>query len=145
MRIFNFFKKKEKSVNKKQNKEYIFNNFNFEKYPNLLPLYDKYHKLGLQVVKYSMKDTNQSADNMIKIKKEKDEFARTVFAEAIYEVFNKEKPLIYNVDEKYSIKWDEHFNNKSFSELDNDLRDDLVGLIDRNFIYELPKKYYKKK
>lgn len=140
MGIFDIFKKKEKSVNTKQNKKY---KFNFEKYPNLLPLYEKYYSMRQQMVKYSMKDTSMSANNMVKIKKEKDEFARTIFAEAIYEVFNKEKPLIYNVDENYSVKWDEHFNNKPFSELENDLRDDLVGLIDRGFIYELPNKYYK--
>lgn len=140
MGFFDIFKKKDKSIKTKKVARY---KFNFEKYPDLVPLYVTYRNMRKQVVKHSMKDTNISAKNMIDIKKEKDNYSRTVLARAIYEIFNKEKPLLYNADEKFSLKWDEHFRNKSFEELDNDLRDDLVGLIDGNFIYELPNEYYK--
>lgn len=51
------------------------------------------------------------------------------------------KPLLHNADNDSYVKWVDHFG-KSFTELDDDLKDDLVGLVDGDFIYELPLSYY---
>ena len=49
--------------------------------------------------------------------------------------------MLHNADNDSYVKWVDHFG-KSFTELDDDLKDDLVGLVDGDFIYELPLSYY---
>lgn len=117
--------------------------FNFKKYPELLELFKKHEKLSSNVIKFSMKNSDGAGDKLLKALEEKNIFARTIFAKAIYEAFNSQKPLLHNMDDDTYEKWDKHFGGVDFESLNNDLRDDLVGLIERNFIYELPSKYYK--
>ena len=115
--------------------------FKFQKYPELLIIYEKHRKMRMQVVKYSIKNSSRAGDQLVDAISQHREYCRTVLAKAIFEIFEPIKPLLHNADNDSYIKWDDHFG-KSFTELDDDLKDDLVGLIDGNFIYELPLSYY---
>lgn len=115
--------------------------FNFQQYPQLLTMYEEYRKIRMRVVKYSMKNSANAGNKLVDSISQHREYGRTVLAKAIYEVFDSIKPLLHNTDENSYVEWDKHFG-KNFEELDNDLKDDLVGLLDGDFIYELPSSYY---
>ena len=115
--------------------------FNFQKYPELLKLYQEYREMRMKVVKTSMKETKNTSQQLRASISKKKEFSRNILAKAIYDVFSKVSPLLHNVDKDTYVEWNHHFKG-SFEELDNDMRDDLVGLLDGNFIYELPLEYY---
>ena len=73
---------------------------------------------------------------------EKIKYSRTILAKAIFETLSQEKPLIHKLRNKEEgLEWDEHFN-RPFEEMDDKMRDDLVGLLDGDFVYELPEEYY---
>ena len=115
--------------------------FNFKKYPQLLSIYEEYRKIRMRVVKYSMKNSASAGNKLVNSISQHEEYGRTVLAKAVYEVFAPIKPLLHNADNDSYVDWDKHFGT-SFEKLDNDLKDDLVGLIEGDFIYELPLKFY---
>ncbi len=115
--------------------------FNFQNYPELKKLYQKYREMRLGVVKISMKETNKTGQKLRQSISEKKEFSRTILAKSVYDIFSKIQPLLHNVDDDTYVEWANHFNG-DFETFNEDLRDDLVGLIDGNFIYELPLQYY---
>lgn len=115
--------------------------FNFKNHPELLKLYEKYRKMRMRVVKYSTKNSASAGNKLVNAISQHQEYGRTVLARAVYELFDPIKPLLHNADNDSYVDWDKHFGKK-FEELDDDLKDDLVGLIDGDFIYELPLKFY---
>ncbi len=115
--------------------------FNFQKYPELLIIYEKYRKMRMKVVKYNDKTSSGAGNKLVHSISQHKEYGRTVLAKAIFEIFDPIKPLLHNADNDSYVKWVDHFG-KSFTELDDDLKDDLVGLVDGDFIYELPLSYY---
>ena len=129
-----FFKKKNKS-----NEKY---RFNFEKYPELLEKYEVYRRLRLEITKYSMKDTNIAGKKLLDANKKFEGYSQNIFAKEIYYIFNSIKPILHKRrGEEGFFKWEEIFG-KPFEELNEKERKCLVGLVDGNFIYELPEKYY---
>ena len=115
--------------------------FNFKKYPQLLSVYEEYRKMRMRVVKYSVKNSIGAGNKLENSITRHQDYGRSVLAKAIYDVFDRIKPLLHNADNNTYVEWDEHFGKK-FEDLDNDLKDDLVGLIDGDYIYELPLSYY---
>lgn len=124
-------------------KEYKLYLFKFKKYPELLEMYKVYRKMCLNSTKYSMKESAKAAEKMKKAIADEEKYCHTIFAKAIYEIFNKKKPVLHSLlkDGNY-IKWDDFFGERQYDELTNYEKDCLVGLIGKSFNYELPKKYY---
>lgn len=118
--------------------------FKFKKYPELFEMYKVYRKLRLNVTKWSMKESEKAGVKMDQAILDQDTYSRTIFAKAIYDIFNPLKPKLYDTYDKCRVKWDEHFGKKAFEELTDTEKRDLVGLIAKDFNYELPKKYYNK-
>ena len=129
-----FFKKKNKF-----NEKY---RFNFEKYPELLEKYEVYMQMRMKVVKSSMGNSKAAGKKLDDAIKERRQYSRTILAKAIFETLSEEKPPIHKLRNKEEcFEWDERFN-KPFEEMDDKMRDDLVGLLDGDFVYELPEEYY---
>ena len=115
--------------------------FNFKKYPELLELYEVYRKLELKATGYSMKESKRAGEQLTKANQRSSEYAYSILAKAIYEIFAPIKPVLHkrHTESEY-ISWDEVFD-KPFDDLDIKQRKYLVGLLD-NFVYELPLSYY---
>lgn len=135
MKLFNLFKKKNKPL--KENYE-----FNFDKFPELLKVYEKYRILELDATKYCLKNTASYQKKYEKASKVRDTYANTVLAKAIYNCFNEIKPTLRKRrGEEAFYKWEEIFD-KPFENLNENQLKCLVGLIYRKFVYELPQQYY---
>ena len=116
--------------------------FNFKKYPELLELYEVYRKLELKATGYSMKDSKRAGEQLTKANQKSSEYAYSILAKAIYDVFAPIKPKLHKRrGESAYFQWDEVFD-KPFEELDINHRKCLVGLIEGKFVYELPLSYY---
>jgi len=134
MGIFDIFKKK------KQIKERY--EFNFNKFPELLEVYKEYRILELNATKYSMNDSANSTNKYKKASAISKQYANTVLAKAIYNIFNEIKPTLHKRrGEEGFYKWEEVFD-KPFDQLNENQLKCLVGLIYRKFVYELPQEYY---
>ena len=96
-----------------------------------------------KLYRFCIYSLNFLARNVLNIVEgEKIKYSRTILAKAIFETLSQEKPLIHKLRNKEeSLEWDEHFN-RPFEEMDDKMRDDLVGLLDGDFVYELPEEYY---
>lgn len=116
--------------------------FNFIQYPDLLEMYEVYRKLKLKATGYSMHDSESANRKRIKTNEKNSDYAYTIFAKAIYDTFAPLKPMLHQRRrESLYLRWDEVFN-KPFEELDINQRKCLVGLLDGDFVYELPLSYY---
>mgnify|MGYP001062285336 CR=1 FL=1 len=115
--------------------------FDYTKYPDLLEKYQAYRKLELKATGYSMKDSKRAGEQLTKANQKSSEYAYSILAKAIYEIFAPIKPVLHkrHTESEY-ISWDEVFD-KPFDDLDIKQRKYLVGLLD-NFVYELPLSYY---
>ena len=71
----------------------------------------------------------------------RDDYGRNVLAKEIWDIFSPKTPTLYNADTEEYIDWEKLFNT-NFDQLSEKQKDFLVGLIEGNYIYELPKKYY---
>ena len=133
MGLFDIFKKGKANVE-------IYCKFNFDKAPELLESYREYKTLRLKATSLSMKDTkNSKYDNAATAR---DEYGRNVFAKMIWDKFSPIAPTLYNGDKEVYVEWVEVFD-KDFEELTDTQKYFLVGLIEKDYIYELPKEYYK--
>lgn len=116
--------------------------FNFKKYPDLLKMYEAYKKLELKATAYSMKNSKQSGQQLTKANQESCAYSQNILAKAIYDTFASIKPTLHKRrGESVYLQWYEVFD-KPFEELDINQRKCLVGLLDGNFVYELPLKFY---
>ena len=130
--IFNIFKKKPaKNIKYKG----LFYKFDFEKFPQLLESYNKYREL----ISYASK--NLENKKYEEASKKRDEYGDNIFAKEVWDVFNPIAPELWNADKEKSAKWNEVFD-KPFEELSVLQRRFLVGLIRKDYVYELPKEYY---
>ena len=140
-----WFKKKSNIANDDK-KIKINGSFNFEKYPQLFFEYLNYSNAVSKVYKFSVMDGDglDVANKFENADKEK-ESKENVFAKTIYEIFNPLKPTLENADKDFEKEnWDDIFKNKNFNELNNKEKSILIGLIECNYIYVLPKEYYLK-
>lgn len=112
-------------------------NFNFEGFHKLKQGYKKYRTLVNKLYKLSVKDS----DAYPKASEALREYAYGEFALMIYEVMSPLKPVLKNRKYKTEEPWDEVFD-KPFSQLDLSQKKYLVGLIEGDFLYELPSEYY---
>ena len=117
-------------------------NFDFSKCPELKGMYEKYYKLRLEVVKWSMKDGDTANKRYEKAETELHQYGYTVLAKAVFDTFSKIKPILHKRrGEDGYYKWDEIFDI-SFEENDENKKKCLIGLIEGKFVYELPLQYY---
>lgn len=117
-------------------------NFNFDKFPELGEIYDKYHNLYLKAVKYSMKDGTKNGEKMEKAIEEAKQYGYSVLALLIYNIFSKIKPQLYRrIKGPGYYNWDDVFG-KPFDELDDSEKQNLIHLLSGEFLYQLPGKYY---
>ena len=133
MGLFDIFKKGKSNVE-------IYCKFNFDKAPELLETYREYKNLRLKATSLSMKDTKNNKYD--KAATARDEYGRNVFAKMIWDKFSPIAPTLYNGDKEVYVEWVEVFD-KDFEELTDTQKYFLVGLIEKDYIYELPKEYYK--
>ena len=133
MGLFDFFKKKKGA-------KYNNYEFNFSKAPQLLEIYGEYKKHKNSASSSANKESSKKGEYE-KASKKRDDFGRNTFAKAIWEIFNPIAPTLYNSDKEENVSWNEVFS-ETFEELSTRQKDFLVGLIERNYIYELPKEYY---
>ena len=115
--------------------------FNFKEYPELLKYYQEYRKLRRKVVKYSMSNTTLAANKLMDAIEENEKYARTVLAPMVFDTFKKINPVLYNGDKEYHVKWEKYFGY-DFNLLNDEMKDELAGLLDGNYIYMLPMKFY---
>lgn len=116
--------------------------FNFKNYPTLLKIYEKYKQLELKATKYSMKNSKLAGRQLEKANQESNEYAFTILAKEVFDTFSVLKPMLHKRrGESAYLPWDEVFN-KPFDDLDINQRKCLVGLLDGNYVYELPLSYY---
>ena len=132
MGIFDIFKKKKANID-------INCRFNFNKTPELLESYKQYRTFKLKATSLSRKDVkNEVYEEAAKMR---DDYGRNVLAKEIWDIFSPKTPTLYNADTEEYIDWEKLFNT-NFDQLSEKQKDFLVGLIEGNYIYELPKKYY---
>ena len=132
MGIFDIFKKKKVRVD-------ILSKFNFKKAPTLLEIYKEYMELRLKTTSLSRKDVkNNKYEKAAEIR---DNYAQNVVAKEIWNIFNPISPTLYNADKDEYIDWEKLFD-KNFEQLSVKQRRYLIGLIEGDYIYELPKEYY---
>ena len=124
----------------KKSKHNIYCKFNFDKAPELLDVYNEYKELRLKATSLSMKDVKNKKYE--KAAAARDEFGKTVFAKMIWDKFNPISPTLYNGDTEEYEEWVKVFD-KDFDELTDIQKYFLIGLVERDYIYELPKEYYK--
>lgn len=123
-------------------KKYNKYRFKFEKYPELLEMYEVYRKLELKATGYSMGNSARAGELLEKANQKSSEYGYNILAKAIYDTFASIKPKLHKRrGESAYFQWDEVFD-KPFEELDINQRKCLVGLIEGKFVYELPLKYY---
>ena len=123
-------------------KKYHKYSFKFEKYPELLEMYEEYRKLELKATKYSMSNSERAGELLEKANQKSSEYGYNILAKAVYDTFAPVKPKLHKRrGESAYFQWDEVFD-KPFVELDINQRKCLVGLIEGKFVYELPSKYY---
>lgn len=117
--------------------------FKFEKCPSLKGIYDKYYKLTMVLVKWSMKSGPLAEKQLKKAEEEVNQYGYQVLAPAIYDAFNPLKPQLYKRrgEGQGYYNWDEVFD-KPYDQLDVKKRKCLIGLIEGSFVYELPSEYY---
>ena len=132
MGIFDIFKKKEANID-------INCRFNFNKAPELLESYKRYRTFKLKATSLSRKDVKSEVYE--EAAKMRDDYGRNVLAKEIWDIFSPKTPTLYNADTEEYIDWEKLFNT-NFDQLSEKQKDFLVGLIEGNYIYELPKKYY---
>ena len=137
-----FSKKKNQEKDKKIMVEGAFN---FDEYPSLFFEYLEYEKLVSRTYKFSVMDGDGlDVGDKYEKAKGKEEVRRNIFAKAIFDVFNSHKPKLENRRKNYqeTKDWDEVFENKNFEELNDKQKFILIGLIECNYVFVLPKKYY---
>ncbi|MDE6105309.1 MAG: hypothetical protein K2G38_06500 [Clostridia bacterium] len=117
----------------------LFNKY--ECYPNLLKMHKKYRKMRAVVIRYSVKTSVDAGNKMDKACNDLDAYVRTEYSKAVYDIFNPIKPNLLNRRRGGEFLWDEVFD-KPFEELTYEQKDYLVGLIEHDFVYELPPEYY---
>ena len=132
MGIFDIFKKKKANID-------INCRFNFNKTPELLESYKQYRTFKLKATSLSRKDVKSEVYE--EAAKMRDDYGRNVLAKEIWDIFSSKTPTLYNADTEEYIDWEKLFNT-NFDQLSEKQKDFLVGLIEGNYIYELPKKYY---
>ena len=115
---------------------------NFKQYPDLLEMYEKYKQLELKATKYSMKNSKLAGRQLEKANQESSEYAFTILAKKVFDIFSDLKPMLHKRrGESAYLQWDEVFG-ESFDRFNLNQRKCLVGLLDGNFVYELPLSYY---
>ena len=116
--------------------------FDFDQFPELEKIYDKYYNLYLKVLKYSMKDGTKNGEKMEKAIEEARQYGYSVLAPIIYNIFSKIKPQLYRrIKGPGYYNWDDVFG-KPFDELDDNQKKILIHLLSGDFVYLLPGKYY---
>ena len=121
---------------------FIAGRFNFEFYPKLLKIYKEYSSLRLKATDLSRKEAARFAKKYQEAADKRDAFARDVVAKEIYEIFNPLQPMLTNADKQVNVQWVAVFD-KPFDQLTDRQKYCLVGLVDGNYVYELPIKYSK--
>ena len=140
---FKFFKK-QRTVESNDKKIKINSPFNFEKYPELFFEYINYSSSISKIYKLSVMD----GDGLNVAKKyaeadKKGESKKELLAKIVFEVFNTIKPTLENADKDFAkTPWEDVFKNKDFKDLNKYEISFLIGLIECNYIYVLPKNYY---
>ena len=140
---FKFFKKKQ-TVTSNDKKIRISSPFDFEKYPELFFEYLNYKNAVSKIYKLSVMDGNglDVANKYIEADKKR-ESKQKLLAKIVFEVFNPIAPTIENADNDFEkTNWIDVFKNKNFESLDKYQISVLIGLIECNYIYVLPKNYY---
>ena len=115
--------------------------FKFERFPNILPFFKEYMDLKRKATAWSMKDSARAGKKYEEAAKKRDEYGETVLAKVIYDTFDPISPILTNSDDDILVEWKKVFD-KPFDQLTNYQKEDLIGLIERNYIYELPVDYY---
>jgi hypothetical protein len=59
----------------------------------------------------------------------------------IYDIFNPLCPILKNADQEVFIEWNKVFD-KPFEQMTDKQKRYLVGLVEGDYIYELPLEYY---
>lgn len=117
--------------------------FNFERFPELGKPYDIYCSIKSKAYKYSMKDGTKNGEKMEKAIEECRQYGYSILAPIIYNIFSKIKPRLYRrIKGPGYFNWDDVFG-KPFDELDDSEKQNLIHLLDGEFLYRLPEKYYK--
>ena len=133
MGLFDIFKKKDKPM------QDIPYRFNFDKAPDLLEVYKAYRSLKLEAVALSRKNSSNAKYENACAKR--DNYAQNVLAKLAWDIFNPLAPTLHNADKDEYVDWNKLFD-KTFEELSTEQKKYLVGLIEGDYIYELPNKYY---
>ncbi len=132
MGIFDIFKKKKVRMD-------IPYKFKFDKVPELLEIYKEYRELQLKATSLSRKDVKN--DKYEKAAEVRDTYGQNVVAKEIWNIFNPISPTLYNADKDEYIDWEKLFD-KNFEQLSVKQKRYLIGLIEGDYVYELPKEYY---
>lgn len=115
--------------------------FKFERFPHILPLFKEYMDLKRKATALSMKDSARAGKKYEEAAKKRDEYGKNVLAKVIYDTFNPISPILTNSDDEIQVDWKKIFN-EPFDQMSDYQKKYLVGLIERNYIYELPVDYY---
>lgn len=115
--------------------------FKFELFPDLLPVYKEYRKLRLKATSLSRKDFAKAAKKYEEAALKRDNYACNVLSKMIYDIFNPLCPTLKNADQEVFVKWNDIFNC-SFEQMTVKQKRYLVGLVEGDYIYELPLEYY---
>ena len=134
MGIFDIFKRKKIKFDSSYK-------FDFNKAPSLLDVYKKFREISKTAS--SLGEKTASKEKYENACRERDSFGDNVLAKEVWNFFNPISPTLYNADKEENEKWNKVFD-KPFQDLSTVQRRFLVGLIERNYIYELPNKYYNK-
>ncbi len=118
--------------------------FRYDLYPQLEKMHKKYRRMRLALVKCSMSNSESVWEKGNRTYGELNRYAWTEYAEAVYEIFEPLKPRLHNRRRGGDFAWEEVFD-KPFAELTDEKRGYLVGLIEHDFVYELPPEYYEDK
>ena len=115
--------------------------FKFELYSSLLPIYKEYMQLRLKATALSRKDSERAGKKYLEAAEKRDAFARDVVAKAVYDIFSPLHPSLLNADKEMTVTWETVFDGE-FDQMSNKQKYYLVGLIEGDYVYELPSEYY---
>ena len=115
--------------------------FKYELYPHLEKMHKKYRKMRLAIVRYSKRNSESAGKKLDQTTVDLEDYARSEYSKAVYDIFAPLKPMLHDSDHNKYATWDEVFD-KPFAELNELQKRYLVGLIEHDFTFELPKEYY---
>jgi hypothetical protein len=115
---------------------FLITTFNFNKYPKLLEMYIELDELRTKYGK-AVTAGKGTIEMYNEVKKAE---ASPEMAIHIFKLFNGVVKYVQH-ETKGKMKWSDVFGN-DISALTKEQMEDLIGLIDGNFIYRLPTEYY---